>query len=403
MLSMASITQNKNNGKVISYKFKACVGRDEFGKQVFKCCTWKIPEGMAPSRVEKAVQKAATEWERHAREEYKQDLLNAERVKEREISKARTDFACFIRELWFPICICDGEHKPNTIQFNRNIANIIAAYFSGKAIQKITGTDIQKYLIYLRTEYKTPLGKPLAPKTIRHHYCTLANIFSYAMKQEIILKNPMDKVDCPKLSKKKVDALSAEQAKEFFSLISNCPIDFWCMLNLMITTGIRRGELMGLQWGDIDFDHYTISVSRNVTYTPASGIVVSTPKTDCGLRQIPLIPSVAALLLEYRSGTEWCKQDYLFPKDGNPALARDPNSVTRRVKRFMKTHGLPDMSPHDLRHTCATLLLSNGADVKSVSEILGHTDASTTLNFYVRSDMQQMKAATEKFANAFGL
>ena len=400
---MASITQNKNNGKVISYKFKACVGRDEFGKQVFKCCTWKIPEGMAPSRVEKAVQKAATEWERHAREEYKQDLLNAERVKEREISKARTDFACFIRELWFPICICDGEHKPNTIQFNRNIANIIAAYFSGKAIQKITGTDIQKYLIYLRTEYKTPLGKPLAPKTIRHHYCTLANIFSYAMKQEIILKNPMDKVDCPKLSKKKVDALSAEQAKEFFSLISNCPIDFWCMLNLMITTGIRRGELMGLQWGDIDFDHYTISVSRNVTYTPASGIVVSTPKTDCGLRQIPLIPSVAALLLEYRSGTEWCKQDYLFPKDGNPALARDPNSVTRRVKRFMKTHGLPDMSPHDLRHTCATLLLSNGADVKSVSEILGHTDASTTLNFYVRSDMQQMKAATEKFANAFGL
>ena len=400
---MASITQNKKDGKVISYKFKACVGRDEFGKQVFKCSTWKVPEGMALSRVEKAAQKAATEWERHAKEEYKQDLLNAERVKEREISKARTDFACFIRELWFPICICDGEHKPNTIQFNRNISNIIADYFGGKAIQKITGTDIQKYLIYLRTEYKTPLGKPLAPKTIRHHYCTLANIFSYAMKQEIILKNPMDKVDCPKLSKKKVDALSAEQAKEFFSLICDCPIDFRCMLNLMITTGIRRGELMGLQWGDIDFDHCTISISRNVTYTPASGIVVSTPKTDCGLRQIPLIPSVAALLLEYRSGTEWRKQDYLFPKDGNPALARDPNSVTRRVKRYMKTHGLPDMSPHDLRHTCATLLLSNGADVKSVSEILGHTDASTTLNFYVRSDMQQMKAATEKFAMVFGL
>lgn len=400
---MASIIQNKKNGKVVSYKFKACVGRDEFGKQIFKCSTWKIPEGLAASRVEKAAQKAATEWERYAKEEYKQDLLNAERAKEREIIKARTDFACFIRELWFPICICDGEHKPNTIQFNRNIANIIAAYFSGKAIQKITGTDIQKYLIYLRTEYKTPLGKPLAPKTIRHHYCTLANIFSYAMKQEIILKNPMDKVDCPKLSKKKVDALSAEQAKEFFSLIRDCPIDFRCMLNLMITTGIRRGELMGLQWGDIDFDHYTISVSRNVTYTPATGIVVSTPKTDCGLRQIPLIPSVAALLLEYRSGTEWRKQDYLFPKDGNPALARDPNSVTRRVKRFMKTHGLPDMSPHDLRHTCATLLLSNGADVKSVSEILGHTDASTTLNFYVRSDLQQMKAATDKFANAFGL
>lgn len=277
-------------------------------------------------------------------------------------------------------------------------------YFSGKAIQSINGTDIQKYLIYLRTEYRTSQGKPLAQKTIRHHYCTLANIFSYAMKQEFILKNPMDKVDCPKLSKKKVDALSTDQAKVFFGLLDECPMDFRCMLNLLITTGIRRGELMGLQWGDVDFDHGVISVSRNVTYTPATGIVVSTPKTDCGLRQIPLMPAVVDILQEYRSSTsEWKMQDYIFPKGGNPALARDPNSVTRRVKRFMKLHDLPDMSPHDLRHTCATLLLSNGADIKSVSAILGHTDASTTLNFYVRSDIQQMKAATDKFANAFGL
>ncbi len=400
---MASITQNKKDGKVVSYKFKACVGRDEFGKQIFRCTTWKAPEGIMPIRAEKAAQKAATEWEQQAKEEYKKDLQIPERIKEREIAKARTDFATFIREVWFPICICDGEHKPTTVDFNRNISNVIANYFRRKAIQAVSGTDIQKYLIYLRTEYKTAQGRPLAQKTIRHHYCTLANIFSYAIKQEYILKNPMDKVDCPKLSKKKVDALSAEQAKQFFSEISDSPIDFRCMLNLLITTGIRRGELMGLQWGDIDFEQCIISVSRNVTYTPTSGIVVSTPKTDCGLRQIPLIPAVADMLKEYHSTGEWNKQDYVFPKGGDPAQARDPNSITRRVKRFMKAHNLPDMSPHDLRHTCATLLLSNGADIKSVSEILGHTDASTTLNFYVRSDIQQMKAATDKMANAFGL
>ena len=401
---MASIMQNKKDGKVISYKFQACVGRDEFGKQIWRCTTWKTPDGMMPSRAEKAAQKAATEWERQVRDEYQKDLQNPERIKERQAANDRTEFADFVHNTWFPICICDGEHKPTTVAFNKHISNVIADYFSGKAIQTISGTDIQKYLIYLRTTYKTAQGKPLAPKTIRHHYATLANIFSFAIKQEIITKNPMDKVDCPKAQKKKVDAFTEEQARSFFGYLDECPMDFRCMLNLLITTGIRRGELMGLQWGDIDFDDCVISVNRNVTYTPDSGIMVSTPKTECSVRQIPVMPSVAAVLMEYRNGAEdWKKNDFLFPKDGNPALARDPNSITRRVKRFMKLHDLPDMSPHDLRHSCATLLLSNGADIKSVQEILGHSNASTTLNFYVKSDMKQMKAATEKFAMAFGL
>ena len=94
---------------------------------------------------------------------------------------------------------------------------------------------------------------------------------------------------------------------------------------------------------------------------------------------------------------------YLFPKDGEVFAPRDPNSVTRRVKRFMKSNGFPDLSPHDLRHSCATLLLAEGADIKSVQEILGHADASTTLDFYVKADLQQMRTATEKYAKAFGL
>ena len=166
---MASISLNKKDGKVISYKFKACIGRDEFGKQIFRCTTWKAPDGLTAARVEKAAQKAAAEWEQQAKEEYKRDVENPERIKEREIEKARTEFSAFIRQVWFPICICDGEHKPTTIDFNRNISNVIANYFSGKAMQTISGTDIQKYLIYLRTGYRTAQGKPLAQKTIRHH------------------------------------------------------------------------------------------------------------------------------------------------------------------------------------------------------------------------------------------
>ena len=400
---MASITQNRKDGKIISYKFRVCVGRDEFGKQIFRCTTWKVPTGLIPSRMEKAVQKAAAEWEKSVRAEYQKDLLDPERVRKREIERTKTEFSFFVREVWYPVCICDGEHKPTTTEFYRHISNQIADYFNGKVLQSISSTDIEKYLIYLHTQYKTKQGKPLSTKTIRHHYCVLGFVFSYALKMQYIWKNPMDRVDSPKIQRKKVDALTSVEAMRFFTLLNHCPIDFRCMMSLMITTGIRRGELMGLQWGDIDFEGCVISICRNVTYTPVSGIVVSSPKTFCSIRQIPLIPSVATLLQEFRNNAEGNKQDYLFPKDGNPSLARDPNSVTRRVKRFMKLNDLPDMSPHDLRHSCATLLLENGADIKSVQEILGHTNASTTLNFYVRSNLQQMKTATDKFAAAFDL
>ena len=225
------------------------------------------------------------------------------------------------------------------------------------------------------------------------------------MEQEIINKNPMDKVECPKLARKKVNAFTEEQAATFFSMLPQCPIDFRCMLYLLITTGLRRGELLGLQWKDIDFEGHTIEIKRNITYTPEKGLVIDTPKTENSERIIPLLPYLAKLLKEYKKEMYTFSKAaaFVFPSKDSDTIPRDPNAITRKVKCFMKKHNLPDMSPHDLRHSCATLLLNNGADIKSVQEILGHTDASTTLNFYVRTDLEQMKEATNKMAAAFGL
>lgn len=402
---MAAIVKNEKDGKLVSFKFKVCLGRDECGKQIFRCTTWRVPENMSLSKAQKTAEKAAAQWEKQVREEYEKDLKDPERTRRREIERTHTEFSKFALETWFPLCVNDGEHKHTTVDFYRHTTKRVAEHFKGRTLQSITSIDVQKFLNYLRTDYRTKQGKPISDKTVRHSYCVLVLIFGFAFEQELILKNPMEKVECPKLAKKKVNAFTQEQAQVFLSQLNDCPMDFRCMMYLLITTGLRRGELLGLQWQDIDFNGLTIEIQRNVTYSPDKGIIIDTPKTEDSARTVPMLPYVAALLREYKSvaPSGGAEDALLFPGDKDALTPRSPSALTQRVKRFMRLHGLPDMSPHDLRHSCATLLLNNGADIKSVQEILGHTNASTTLNFYVRSDLERMKAATNKLGTAFNL
>lgn len=130
---------------------------------------------------------------------------------------------------------------------------------------------------------------------------------------------------------------------------------------------------------------------------------IGSVKTFSGERTIPLTKRMLEILYEYKH-----RQNLMAPLDGtmylfsasdDPYKPQNPTYITKHMKRFMKRVGLPDMSPHDLRHTCATLMLQNGADIKSVQDMLGHSDASTTLNFYAKSNIQTMRQSADK---AFG-
>ena len=400
---MAAITPNLKNGKIISYRFRACVGRNESGKQVFRSKTWTVPEQLTPSKAQRAAQKAADTWEEEVRTEYKKDVNDPQLAKLRELAKATTDFVSFVEHDWFPVCVDNGEHKPKTVAFYQDTKKNIVGYFQGSILQKLTTTDIQKFFIYLRTNQK------FSSQYVHHHYRTMNMIFTFAMKNKLIQKNPMDEVDKPRLSRKQVEALSEEDAVFFFRAVNDCPLDFRCMLYLLITTGLRRGECIGLKWKDIDEERAVLKIQRNVTYTAKSGTVVNTPKTVASQRMVPIMGSTLGLLQRLKQQRQKEHPDliledsFLFPSKTDLFAPHSPDAVTRRVKHFMNSQGLPDLSPHDLRHSCATLLLNSGADVKSVQEILGHVNASTTLNFYVRSDLTQMRSATEKYAEAFNL
>ena len=409
--NMASLIEVFKDGRIVSYRFSCCVGRDRNGKQLRRSMTWHPPDGLRQSRMRAAAERAADEWEASVREEYEAELERMSRPDPSYIppEERRDDFVTFINDTWYKLYICNGDRKKSTETYYKDISKYITDYFSGAVLQDITPIQIQEYLQHLRHEHEKQKKKPMSDKYMHHQYGTLRNIFEYAEKNKMIAENPMKYVEAPKMRKKKVDALSDEQAKVFFEKSKSCPIDLQCILNMLITTGLRRGELVGLKWRDIDTSAGVLHVERGVSYTHGSGVIVSSPKTSSSIRDVPLMPATVDVIERYKDrymkdhASSIIKDAFLFHRIDDIYSPIDPNAITRRVKRFMKNNGLPDLSPHDLRHSCATLLLAQGADVKSVQQILGHSDASTTLNFYVRADLQQMRAATDKMADAFGL
>lgn len=392
---MASIYPNYKDGKVISFKIKAFLGRDENGKQITKCKTWTLPKPMSEQKATALARKEAAVWEHDIIKEYENS--------QKEPTLPSLNFEEYVDTIWLSTHLTEEAYRPTTIAFHTYLLKIILPYFEGMSLEKISQKTVEQYLAYLKKTHRTKQGKPLAPKTIRHCYCTLNLILKDAVKDGYLRSNPAANAEIPKLVKHKVDALSKEEVQTFAAALNELPLSLKTMYMLLLTTGMRRGECVGLQWRHISIENRLISVEQNVTYTVQDGVTVGLPKTSTGIRMIPLTETVTALLQIYRTEMEQTGTDimsmYLFHSADSLYEPRNPTYVTKYLKKFMKRVGLPDMSPHDLRHTCATLMLQNGADIKSVQDMLGHSDASTTLNFYAKSNIQTMRQSADK---AFG-
>ena len=382
---MASIYLNRKDGKIVSFKFKAFLGRDENGRQIVKCTTWIADCSLSEKRLMQLAKKEATIWEKR---------ISKELEEERKLFQANViTFSLFVEKVWFVAQIKEKEIRETTQVFYRYLMDKMCEYFGNKKLKDITSKQVELYFDYLKKS-----GKTLSQKTLRHHYTTLHSIFEYAVKKNYILNSPLNKVDAPKLAKKKVDALSKADALIFIRELQNLSLMHRTIYTLLLTTGLRRGECFGLQWKDIDFKNHLLHVERNVTYTSKSGVCVGLPKTETGIRTVPLTNEMVNLLEEYKkeSGIAVKGSMFLFHSAKSYYQPQEPTHLTKHLKRFMKRINLPDMSPHDLRHTCASLLIQGGVDVRSVQDVLGHADASTTLNFYVKSDIEKIKDSTQK-------
>lgn len=383
---MASITPKKDTqGNITGYKVRVCLGRDDQYKQIFRATTIKRPEGLTPAKEKKEVERLADLWEQAQKAEY-------EKTHAKE-SKDKITLWAFVENHWWKDHVEDGTHTPSTISFYRHMTDDILEYFGPKKkLAAIDAEAVKRYIKYCNTEAKTKRGEPYSPTTTQHHFSTLRNILEYARRFKYIQSDPcqdLSQKEKPQRGKKQIDFLAPDEAKTFILALNGEPLFWQAFMNLLLTTGLRRGEAVGLQWGDIDPDKQTITVQRNVTLDTKSADKIHVGETKTGeTRTVPVSPRVLALLMALKQEQQSKFKSVMMPTAYIFSSAADaykpiyPTEPTRWQRKFTERHGLHKVSPHDLRHTAATLALESGANLKQVQDLLGHSDPSTTMKFY---------------------
>ena len=285
--------------------------------------------------------------------------------------------------------------RPNTLDgYRRDLNNHVKPYLGDKPLLKLTGKDLntlyQKLLEHGRMDKRGNQGPGLSPTTVRGIHNTLHHALKTAVDEGLLPANPAHKVTPPKVVHRTKGILNHHQLDAFKAVIQKDWVwrDFFFT---ELTTGLRRGELCGLQWSDFDEASGHLKVRRTIHPRKGGGVEVGDTKTYAGTRTI-LLPSSTAQMLRDRKKS--ALSQWIFPDPLRPEQPVSPSKAYRRLKELLQEAGLPDIRFHDLRHTFATHALSSGVDAKTLSGILGNTKASFTLDTYthVTGDMQRNAA-----------
>ena len=267
---------------------------------------------------------------------------------------------------------------------------------AAKAISEALGRSLDKTFTIEKN------SRTLSPKTIVEHHRLISTVLDQASKEGLVPFNVASKASLPKVQKKEVNYFQPEQVAAIREALEREPIKWKTLVHLLLITGARRGEVLGLKWDKVDFEGNRIHICNNVLYAPDRGIYEDTPKTATSDRYISLPAETMQLLRQYRAwqsgerlrlGGYYQDQGFLFAQDSGKPM--HPDNVNVWLRSFSKRHGLPHINPHAFRHSMASLLYFNGVDSVSISKRLGHAQVSTTANIYAHV----MEAADKKNAD----
>lgn len=452
---MASIERRSDN----SIRVTVSCGYDSKGKKIVKKKSFKLPEGLTPKQTEKEILKLSMRFEQEVErgtyldggklffsefidlwltkyaeknlapktlDRYKgllkriipalgdiklaklqpvnlidfYDNLRENGIREDTRYKALPELKAFIEQHDLDID-CIATNAGITV---RTLKGIINGQSTNKA------NEVCKSLGLKLNSHFAPVGeiKPLSNLTILHYHRLISSMLTDAVQWQLILSNPAERVEPPKADREEAEHYDEDMLTKMLMLLENEPLKYRVMVLLAVYTGLRKGEVMGLEWSDVDFENSILRIRQSSQYVPGSGTITKSPKNETSARIITLPDIAVNMLKEYKAkqnedrlemGDLWQNTDRLFVQpDGRPM---HPDSISKWFSKFIKDNNLPKLTFHGLRHSNASLLIGQGVDVRTVSGRLGHAKTSTTVNIYAHMLKKSDREAAEKIDNIF--
>ena len=361
---MANIQERRDkSGKLISYSVRVHRGRGADGKQLKP---WTATFEVSPTWTEKSARKKAEAFAATFEKECREGVTSDSRLKFEEYCNYVID----LKE--------QRGIKHSTIVRYKELAVRIYPAIGHIKLKDLRADHLNSFYTDLaKPGQNKRTGEGLSPKTILEHHRLISTVLDQAEKEGLVPFNVAAKATLPKVSKKEVNYFQPEQVAAIRDALDAEPLKWKTLTHLLLITGARRGELLGLKWTDVDLDRGVLKIQRAISRQ--NGKVVEAPlKTKNAYRTLPLSADAISVLKMQK-----CKvgnSEWVFPSPSGGPMS--PDSVLHMLQRVLKRAGLPRIRFHDLRHTFATMALQNGVDVKTVSSMLGHYSAGFTLDTY---------------------
>ena len=357
---------------------------------------WYVPDGWSQRAIDRELAKVSAEFERQvqAGEVISRNEKRLQAAQEAAEAAKIVTLRQYGEKVFMPAKTLTATENTRA-SFQGNLDKWVYPAIGDIKLPEITSAQISALLLDMQ-------GKGKAHATVVKVYTILNSLFKMAYLSDMIARNPMDKVERPKPRKDEIkpqtaQAYTAQEVRDILTALEGEPLKWRAFIHLLIDTGVRRGEALAVQWEDIDFQENTILICRNLCYTPDKGIYLDTPKNG-RCRMVDVGEDTLQLLKQIRE-QQGAGGKYIFTQD-NSLEPMHPTSPTHYFRQFAKRNGIKDFHPHKLRHTFASVAITAGADVVSVSETLGHSDTAVTLRMYTHANDESRRRASRIFRDA---